>query len=75
MSVRDSSESALLILVLCGGLSKYSFHAQNCPLFVFTDFVEFRGRTGRETEVQSVNVSFWNIREKIVWWVRYKTGI
>lgn len=73
MGVRDSAESALLIWVLWGGLSKYSFHAQNYPLFVFMDFVEFRDRRGREIEVQIVNVSIWDIREKIVWWVGHKT--
>lgn len=58
MGVRDSSEIALLISVLYGGLPKYSFHAQNCPLFVFMGFVQFRARRGRKIEVQSVNVSF-----------------
>lgn len=40
MGARGSSETALLISVLYGGLSKCSFHAQNCSLlFVFTDFI------------------------------------
>lgn len=75
MDARDSSESALLISVLWGGLPKYSFHAQNCPLFVFMGFVEFRARSGGNIEMQSVNVSFWDIREKILWWVGHKTTI
>lgn len=58
VGVRDSSESALLISVLCGGLPKYSFHAQDCPLFFFMGFVEFRARRGEKIEAQSVNVSF-----------------
>lgn len=58
MGLRNSSESAVLVSVLYGGLPKYSFHAQNCPLFVFMGFVEFRARRGRKIEVQSVNVSF-----------------
>lgn len=67
VGVRDSSESVDLSVVWW--VANVFFPCSKLSI------VEFRRRRGREIEVWSVNVSFWDIREKINWWVGQKTDI
>lgn len=60
-------------LSVVGWVVKIFFPCSKLSIVCFHGFCRVQRQKGERIEVQIVNVSIWDIREKIVWWVGHKT--